>query len=240
MVPALVVKNNYKYEKMTEQTSNPRLRYDEGCLAAHALNLVGDRWALLVVRELMFAPKRFQMIRAGLPGVSASVLTGRLGQLAQAGVIDHDERFGIYALTDAGRGLLPVLEALCRWALLVPGHDPTRFISPSALMISMGVNLIPEMARGCMARAGFDFGVEAFEMRLAGGRVQTTQVARPDAPFVLSGDGNQLAAAVYGAPPLPALVSAGVVGVAGDMAAAEAFLACFRLERREQASSCRA
>ena len=46
------------------------LRYDEGCLGAHALNLIGDRWALLVVRELMFQPKRFQMIRAGLPGVN--------------------------------------------------------------------------------------------------------------------------------------------------------------------------
>ncbi|MCK5500136.1 MAG: helix-turn-helix transcriptional regulator, partial [Tritonibacter mobilis] len=125
---------------MTDQVKRPRPRYDEGCLAAHALNVIGDRWALLVVRELMFAPKRFQMIRAGLPGVTASVLTGRLAQLVQAGTIDHDDRLGIYALTDLGRGLLPVLEALCQWALTMPGHDPKRFISPSALMISMGVN----------------------------------------------------------------------------------------------------
>ncbi len=118
---------------MTNEGKSPRIRYDEGCLAAHALNLIGDRWALLVVRELMFAPKRFQMIRAGMPGITASVLTGRLDQLKLAGVVDHDERLGIYALTEAGQGLLPVLEALCRWALTVPGHDPTKFISPSAL-----------------------------------------------------------------------------------------------------------
>ena len=97
---------------MTEPGKNPRLRYEEGCLGAHSLNLVGDRWALLVVRELMFAPKRFQMIRAGLPGITASVLTQRLAQLAQAGVVAHDAVLGTYALTEAGRALHPVLREL--------------------------------------------------------------------------------------------------------------------------------
>lgn len=214
---------------MTKSAKDPRIRYDEGCLAAHALNLIGDRWALLVARELMFAPKRFQMIRAGLPGITASVLTGRLAQLAQVGVIDHDERLGIYALTEAGRGLLPVLEALCRWALTMPGHDPTRFISPSALMISMSVNLVADLAQGRDGLAGFDFGDEAFEMRLSGGQLQTTLVTAPDTPFLLRGTGNTLAMAVYGTPPLPALVARGTVGVEGDVAAAEDFLSLFRL-----------
>ncbi|MDP0927152.1 winged helix-turn-helix transcriptional regulator [Paracoccus onubensis] len=215
---------------MTNNIKESRIRYDEGCLAAHALNLIGDRWALLVVRELMFAPKRFQMIRAGLPGVTASVLTGRLAQLAQAGVIDHDERLGVYSLTGAGHDLLPVLEALCRWALIVPGHDVSRFISPSALMISMRVNLIPALAWGREMLAGFDFGNEAFEMRLASGRLQTASVSKPDAPFVLRGNGNLMAAAVYGATPLPTLISQGMIEAAGDTAAAEDFLSLFRLE----------
>jgi len=217
---------------MSKQAEIPRLRYDEGCLAAHALNLIGDRWALLVVRELMFAPKRFQMIRAGLPGITASVLTGRLAQLTQAGVVEHDERLGIYALTEAGRAVLPVLEALCRWALIVPGHDPSRFISPSALMISMGVNLIRDLPPERRALAGFSFGNEAFEMQLAGGKVQTRAVTRPAAPFILSGNGNQQAMAVYGPVPLPKLVAGGVVGVEGDIAAAGEFLSLFRLERQ--------
>ena len=97
---------------MTKQAKPKRVRYDEGCLAAHALNLIGDRWALLVVRELMFTPKRFQMIRAGLPGITASVLTGRLTQLAEIGVVLHDTRLGVYSLSGQGRGLLPVLESL--------------------------------------------------------------------------------------------------------------------------------
>lgn len=217
-------------EEVPDPDPSPRLRYDEGCLAAHALNLIGDRWALLVVRELMFAPKRFRMIRAGLPGVTASVLTGRLAQLVQAGVVRHDDRLGIYALTDTGRALLPVLEALCVWALMVPGHDPRRFISPSALMISMGVNVVP----GCAlhdARAGFDFGDEAFVMRLTGGKVQTCAVAQPDAPFVLSGSGNTLAMAVYGTVPLQDLIAEGIVSMTGDVDAAGAFVRCFRLAR---------
>ena len=137
---------------MTEPGKNPRLRYEEGCLGAHALNLVGDRWALLVVRELMFAPKRFQMIRAGLPGITASVLTQRLSQLAQAGVVAHDAVLGTYALTEAGRALHPVLRELCRWALLMPGHDPRMFISITALMISISATV--DAARFCRGKRG--------------------------------------------------------------------------------------
>ena len=220
---------------MTKNGENPRLRYDEGCLAAHALNLIGDRWALLVVRELMFAPKRFQMIRAGMPGITASVLTARLAQLRDAGVVAHDERLGIYALTDAGRELLPVLEALCRWALVVPGHDHTKFISPSALMISMGVNLVAEHAAGATALAGFDFGGEAFQMRVADGRVETVAVKTPDTPFVLRGNGNTLAVAVYGIAPMSMLVAKGFVGATGDIAAAQEFVDLFRLEKQPSA-----
>lgn len=215
---------------MTNPAATPRPRYDEGCLAAHSLNLIGDRWALLVVRELMFSAKRFQAIRAGLPGITASVLTARLSQLAWAGVVTQDAGPGLYALTDAGRALLPVLQALCRWALRVPGHDPARFISPSALMISMGVFLVPGLARDRSLLAGFDFGGEAFEMRLAAGHLTTTATHRADAPFVLSGSGNTLAAAVYGRTPLPDLIAKGGVAVHGDIAAAEDFLALFRLE----------
>lgn len=215
---------------MTNPDENSRIRYDEGCLAAHALNLIGDRWALLVVRELMFASKRFQMLRTGMPGITPGVLNGRLRQLQEAGIVVHDERLGVYSLTDAGRGLLPVLESLCRWALTVPGHDPSRFISPSALMISMGVNLVRNRASGRKALAGFNFGKEAFEMRLANGRLSTISVVRPDTPFVLMGKGNAIAAAVYGTAPLPLLITKGFIGAQGDVSAAQDFVEMFRLE----------
>lgn len=222
---------------MTTLGETSRIRYDEGCLASHALNLIGDRWALLVVRELIFAPKRFQMLRAGMPGITATVLNRRLAQLQDAGIVVHDERLGVYSLTEAGRGLLPVLESLCRWAATVPGHDPSRFISPSALMISMGVNLMRDRASGREALAGFDFGKEAFEMRLDDGRLSTAAVTRPDTPFVLTGNGNAMAMAVYGAVPLPLLVARGLIGAEGDIPAAQAFVDLFRLETPTQASA---
>ncbi|WBU53228.1 helix-turn-helix domain-containing protein [Paracoccus sp. SCSIO 75233] len=216
---------------MTNDNRSARLRYDDGCLAAHSLNLIGDRWALLVVRELMFTPKRFQMIRAGLPGITASVLTGRLAQLRDVGVVDHDTRLGIYSLTEMGRGLLPVLEALCRWSLMAPGHDPRRFISPSALMISMRVNLIPDAAQGTDAHAGFDFGTEAFEMRLTGGTLETRPVNTPDAPFVLKGTGNTVGFTVYGAAPVELMMKEGFISAEGDLTAAQSFVDLFRLDR---------
>ncbi|MFA7665554.1 MAG: winged helix-turn-helix transcriptional regulator [Burkholderiaceae bacterium] len=211
-----------------------RIRYDEGCLAAHALNQIGDRWALLVVRELMFAPKRFQMIRAGLPGVTASVLTGRLAQLQDVGVVVRNEAAGVYSLTAVGHGLLPVLEALCRWALTIPEHDPARFISPSALMISMGVNLIRSRAERYTAVAGFDFGTEAFRVDVADGQLTAKAAKWPDAPFVLQADGNSMAIALYGKTPLGTLLAQGVIDAQGNLGAAQAFVDLFALQTQSR------
>ena len=66
--------------------ARPR-RYEDACAAAHALDLVGDRWALLVMRELLFGPRRFRDLRASLPGISANVLTQRLEELQAAGIL---------------------------------------------------------------------------------------------------------------------------------------------------------
>lgn len=215
---------------MTKSANSTSVRYNEGCLAAHSLNLIGDRWALLVVRELMFSPKRFQLIRAGVPGISATVLTARLTQLREAVIINHDERLGIYSLTEAGRGLLPVLHSLCRWAVTVPGHDPTRFISPSALIISMSVTLNRELAGNRTVSGGFDFGREVFDVRLDKGTLTSTAIDRPETPFVIRANGNYSAKAVYGKVPLPDLCAAKVIEVDGDLAAAQNFVGLFDLE----------
>lgn len=211
---------------MTQARRNPRIRYDEGCLAAHALNVVGDRWALLVVRELMLAPKRFQAIRQGLPGVTAAVLTQRLTQLTQAGVVAHEG--GFYGLTDSGRGLMPVLQAMCRWGALHPGHDPRRFISPTALVVSMTAMI--RGGAGRQAVAAMQMGQEAFTLRLTGdGVLHPAAGMDPGADFTLSGDGNSLAGAVYGQVPLADLAGGGVIGLAGDARAAQDFADLFRL-----------
>lgn len=222
---------------MNQISQTPRPRYDEGCLGAHALNLIGDRWALLVVRELMFRPKRFQMIRAGMPGITASVLTQRLGQLAGAGIVRHDQAAGLYALTELGRGLHPLLTELCRWALLVPGHDPSRFISISALMISISATVDRTRAAGSPLRAGFLSGGEEFLVTLSEeGLPQIRVMPISSADFMLEGCGNNLAAAVYGPPPV-ALAAAGRIALHGDRAAAQEFTGFFSLSPQTSPSS---
>ncbi len=94
----------------------------------------------------------------------------------------------------------------------------------------MGVNVMRDKAGGRRAVAGFDFGSEVFETQLEDSRLRTTAVAKPEAPFVLSGSGNRLAMAVYGAAPLSHLVSGQIIGAEGDLAAAQEFVDLFRLE----------
>ncbi|MTE00368.1 transcriptional regulator [Paracoccus sp. YIM 132242] len=210
---------------MSQTRHDPRIRYDEGCLAAHALNIIGDRWALLVVRELMLAPKRFQAIRHGLPGVTAAVLTQRLAQLAQAGVVTHEA--GQYALTPSGQDLMPVLQAMCRWGALHPGHDPRRFISPAALVISMTAMI--GGAEGRQVTAAMRMGAESFVLRLTGDGILRPKAGVEPADFTLSGNGNSLARAVYGRVPLADLASDGMIGLSGDAGAAQDFVDLFRL-----------
>jgi DNA-binding HxlR family transcriptional regulator len=222
---------------MTQLGEKPRLRYDEGCLAAHALNMVGDRWALLVVRELMLKSKRFQAIRAGLPGITAGVLSQRLAQLTEAGVVEHDAEIGTYALTASGRALRPVLVALCNWGSQHPGHDPRRFISPTALMISMTARIDRESARGRHLVAGMAMGREAFTIRLdARGEMRVGPGLQDGRQFTLIGDGNALARAVYGERPVAELVRQGLLELEGDAARAQAFADLFSLRPSEAAS----
>lgn len=219
------------------EPAKTRLRYDEGCLGAHALNTIGDRWALLVVRELMFAPKRFQMIRAGLPGVTASVLTQRLGQLVDGGIVTHDPAKGAYALTDLGHALHPMLRELCRWALLLPGHDPTRHISVSALMISISATVDAAAAAGSGLVAGIVSGAEQFRVTFdPAGAPQVMAVPKTSGDFIMQGSGNDLAFAVYGPGPV-AMSMAGRVALAGDRDAAQRFCGLFSLKPYTRSSS---
>jgi len=116
-------------------------RYDDPCGIARALNAVGERWSLLVVRELVFSAKRFSDLRRGLGGVSPNVLSQRLTELEREGIVRRrvaGPPIGatVYELTTSGHGLLPVLDALAQWGK----HRPIRSdrpLSRDALMLAM-------------------------------------------------------------------------------------------------------
>jgi DNA-binding HxlR family transcriptional regulator len=95
-------------------------RYDQYCPVAHALDLVGERWALLVVRELMHGPKRYTDLAESLPGIGTNILAGRLRDLEACGVVAKrtlppPAASRVYELTDYGRALRPVMRELALW-----------------------------------------------------------------------------------------------------------------------------
>src|SRR5215203_2502461 len=171
----MLSKATMKLKKITKKsTTLSRRRYEDACGTAHALDLVGERWALLVMRELMLGPKRFSDLRADLPGISANVLTQRLEGLEAAGVLVRRKlpppaAAQVYELTEWGYESEPIFQALGRWAARSPQHDPTLPFSTASFLLSLRTMLDPERAKGLEARVGFRLGEETFLAHLAEG-----------------------------------------------------------------------
>jgi DNA-binding HxlR family transcriptional regulator len=174
-------------EKITEsQKTSVRRRYDDACGTAHALDLVGERWALLVMRELMLGPKRFSDIRADLPGISANVLTQRLEGLEASGLVVRRRlpppaSAQVYELSQWGYEAEPFVQAMGKWAARSPEHDPTLPLSGTSLMLSFRTMHDPARLAGLDALIAFRIGAESFEVRIAGGRL-TGPDRRPRSP----------------------------------------------------------
>jgi DNA-binding HxlR family transcriptional regulator len=224
-----------KLEKVTEKSeARSRRHYEDACAAAHALDLVGERWALLVMRELMLGPKRFSDLRASLPGISANVLTQRLEGLEAAGVLGRKKlpppaSTQVYELTEWGYESEPIFQALGRWAARSPTHDPTLPFSTASFLLSLRTMLDPLRAESIDARIGFRLGEETFLAHLAGGRIEIARGALDDACLIFTGTPPVLAGAIYGGQPLEALESMGALGIEGDRALAKKFIGLFPL-----------
>jgi DNA-binding HxlR family transcriptional regulator len=221
-----------KLEKITQ--ASQRRRYEDSCAAAHALDLVGERWALLVMRELMMGPKRFGDLRASLPGISANVLTQRLEGLEAAGILARRKlpppaSSRVYELTPWGYESEPIFQALGRWAARSPTHDPTLPFSPISLLLSLRTMLDPSRSAGLVAWIGFRLGQEDFLARLADGRLDISREATDQADAVFTGPAPVLAAAIYGGQTLDALEAEGVLRIEGDRKLAERFVSLFPL-----------
>ena len=222
-----------KLKKITKQ-SETRRHYEDACGTAHALDLVGERWALLVVRELMLGPKRFSDLKADLPGISANVLTQRLEGLEESGIVTRRKlpppaSVQVYELTPWGYETGPVFEAMGRWAARSPHHDPSLPISPISLLLSFRTMFDAGRAEAFKARIGVKFGPESFVVTIADGRIQTARGETAGADVVFDGSSQALAAAVYGGQPLDGLATAGALSTSGDHAIAQRFLGLFPL-----------
>ena len=224
-----------KLENITGRGEASHRRYLGACATVHALDLIGERWALLVMRELMLGPKRFSDLKAGLPGVSANVLTQRLDGLEAAGVLVRRKlappaSVQVYELTPWGYESEPIFQAMGRWAARSPAHDPTLPLSSTSLMLSLRTMLDPAHAEGIDARIGFRIGAETFVGLLSQGRLDIERGGEIDqAKLVFTGAASAIAAAIYGGQRLAALEAAGALAVTGDRSLAERFVTLFPL-----------
>jgi DNA-binding HxlR family transcriptional regulator len=223
-----------RLKKITTRPPHFRRRYVDACGAAHALELIGERWALLVIRELLLGPKRFSDLRADLPGISANILTQRLEQLEAAGVLTRRRlpppaAAQVYELTPWGYESEPIIQALGRWATRSQMHDPSLPLSAVSLMLSFRTMLDRARARDLDARIGFRLGAETYLAHIKKGRLAVARDDIKTADLIFTGTASALAAAVYGGQSLKALTAQGALSLEGDRALAEKFVTLFPL-----------
>src|SRR5919202_3729896 len=162
--------------------------YCDGCAAAHALDIIGERWALLVVRELLLGPKRFTDLRAGLPAVSPNVLAQRLRELERAGVLRRRKlpppaASRVYELTEWGEELEPVIMGLGRWGARSPSRPPDAGLGVDSLVLSFRTMFDPRAAEGFSASYELRLGEDVFRVVVDDGRFEISRgnAGRPDA-----------------------------------------------------------
>ncbi len=208
--------------------------YDDGCAAAHALDLVGERWALLVVRELLLGPKRFTDLRAGLPNASPNVLAQRLRGLEAAGVVRRRKlpppaASRVYELTEWGKDLEPVIISLGRWGVRSPVKPRDAELSVDSLILSFRTMFDPKQAEGLSAGYELGLGEDRFRAKVEGGRLEIERgsAERPDA--TVETDAGTLTELVYDDLELDDALRSGDLRIEGDREAVERFLTLFPL-----------
>ena len=216
----------------------PKRWYDDACGMAFALEVIGERWTPLILRELMYGPRRFSEVRRGVPGISANVLTQRLEGLEIAGVLTRRRlpppvNAQVYELTPWGYESESAMAALGRWAVRSPLHDPRLPLSGASLMMSFRTMIAPERAEGIDARIGFRIGADLFDTRLHDGTFDVARAEPEDVDLLFTAEeARSIAAAVYAGQPLAGLEAAGMIGIEGDYALAERFVTLFPLPEK--------
>lgn len=210
--------------------------YDEFCALAVALDHLGERWTLLVIRELMTGPKRYSDLRDGLPGIAANLLAARLRRLEADGLV-HRRRLPrpapstVYELTDSGRDLEPALLALMRWGsrwMTRPG-DGTA-VRASWLGLALKALALPEQLR---ADADIELvgPEETVRLRVADGRLDVTSGPVPEPTARLTADPGVMFRIASGGTSLEAEVLGGRATVDGSAASVRVLAEVLRLPR---------
>ena len=199
-----------------------RRSYDQYCTVARALDVVGERWTLLLVRELLTGPKRFKDLLGGLPGIGTNLLTGRLKALEEEGILRRSTLpppagSKVYELTELGRSLETVVVELSRWGsrlLGAPrGEDDLR---PAWAAVALRSVFDVEAVGGSKETYEFRIDGEVFHVRLEGGGVEARQGPAADPDLVVAGATEAFLAVAAGRVEPGAAVEAGTIRVEGS------------------------
>jgi DNA-binding HxlR family transcriptional regulator len=216
-----------------------RRSYGDSCGIARGLDVAGERWALLVVRELLLGPKRFTDLREGLSHVSPDVLAQRLRELEQSGLVRRRKlpppaAAKVYELTERGAELEPVLLALGRWGSGVPLSEEPSPLSPDALAVALKTMFDPAAAAGRSGVYELRFGEHAFTVRLTDGELDLARrdtsapdTSAPDTRLALNTDTATLAGLLWHGGSLTAAIDAGALELDGDQRELASFLTLF-------------
>ena len=216
-------------EKITKARRNEeKRRFEDACGLAHAMELLGERWAMLVLRELAYGPRRFSELKSDLAGISANVLAQRLTELEERGLVRKTRlpppaSIQVYEATEWGLEVVPLIASLGRWAARSPWHNPALRMSHVSVIMSLQTLISPELADGLDARIGFHFGDIGYVVTIRDGRLDVDRGPVENCDVELSGTPSEIAAVIHGGAPLE------MIAVKGDIELAKRFRALFPL-----------
>jgi len=192
------------------------------------MELLGERWAMLVLRELAYGSRRFSELKADLKGISANVLAQRLAELEERKLVRKTKlappaSVQVYEATEWGLEVVPLIASLGRWAARSPWHNPALQMSHVSVIMSLQTLLSPKLAEGLDARIGFNFGDVSYVTTIRDGRLEVERGALEGCDVEFAGTPSDVAAVIHGGAPLE------MVEVKGDMELAKRFLTLFPL-----------
>jgi DNA-binding HxlR family transcriptional regulator/putative sterol carrier protein len=208
--------------------------YGDGCAIARGLDLVGERWALLVVRELILGPKRYTDLRGGLPNASPNVLSERLRELERAGIVRRRKLpppagSRVYELTDWGRGLEEIVIALGHWAARSPTPPSDAPIGVDSIVLALRSRFDAGAAHGLRAGYELQLGDDRFRIEVGDDQIAVARGGADQADATIDTDPDTLAAVLWNGEPLADAQRSGRMTIEGDKTAVERFARLFPL-----------
>ena len=200
----------------------PEHRYQQYCGAARALDVIGDRWTLLIVRELRFGPRRFTDLLDGLPGVSRNLLTRRLRELEHDGVVVRGElprpaARQVYQLTGDGLDLAEAMLPLVAWGVRRLGsRKPGESFRPQWAALAMAAFADRDAAKGVTETYEYRVGGLVFHFTVDDGSIQLHEGPAQDPAATLTTDEETWADIASGKITASSAAAAGALGLAGD------------------------